>query len=126
MNFESLANELILDLFEYLSFCDLIHGFNSLNYRIDNILFDYFHIHGVDLRSISKREFNIICGHLSSISNKINSLSLSENDDTPGEIYQFYYYGFNLRQFVYLQRLSLYNIYSEDIIKRIVLDLSYL
>ncbi|CAF1394722.1 unnamed protein product [Rotaria sordida] len=126
MNFESLANELILDLFEYLSFCDLIHGFNSLNCRIDNILFDYFHIHGVDLRSISKREFNIICRHLSSISNKINSLSLSENDDTPGEIYQFYYNGFTLRQFVYLQRLSLYNIYSEDIIKRIVLDLSYL
>jgi hypothetical protein len=126
MNLESLANELFLDLFEYLSSDNLLHAFHGLNSRFDALLLDHFRTHGLDLRSISKHAFNRICRHLSLITNEITSLYLSEKDDTPGQIHEFYAYSFTLRQFIYLQSLSLYHLRSENAMNKILLDLSYL
>jgi hypothetical protein len=123
MNLESLANELFIDLFEYFSSDHLLHAFHGLNSHFDALLLDYFRIHGLDLRSISKHAFNTICRHLSLITNQITSLCLSENVDTPGQIDEFYAYGFTLRQFIHLQSLSLYHLHS---INKILLDLPYL
>jgi hypothetical protein len=126
MNLESLANELFIDLFEFLSSDHLIYVFHGLNSRFDLLLLNHFRTHGLDLRSISKHAFNRICRHLSLITNQITSLCLSEKDDTPGQIDEFYGYGFTLRQLINLQSLSLYHLRSQDAMNKILLDLSYL
>src|ERR1700722_3644762 len=114
MNLESLANELFIDLFEFLSSDHLLHAFHGLNSRFDSLLLGHFRTHGLDFRSISKHAFNTICRHLSSISNQITSLYLSEKDDTPGQIDEFYAHGLTLRQFTHLQSLSLYRLRSQN------------
>ena len=42
MALELLANELLFDLFDYMSDVDLFHSFNGLNNRFDNLLLDYY------------------------------------------------------------------------------------
>lgn len=73
-----------------------------------------------------KNNFIIIYRHLLFIANHIVSLHLSEKDDTPGQIDEFYAYGFTLRQFIDLQSLSLYYLRSLNSMNKILLDLSYL
>ncbi|CAF2565363.1 unnamed protein product [Rotaria sp. Silwood2] len=126
MNFESLANELLIDLFEYLSPVHLLHAFHGLNSRFDSLLLGHFRTHGLDFRSISKHHIYTICRHLSVISSQITSLYLSEKDDRPGQIDRFYYHGFTVRQFTHLQSLSLYHLHSQDTMNKILLDLPYL
>ncbi|CAF2746096.1 unnamed protein product [Rotaria sp. Silwood2] len=126
MNLESLANELLIDIFEFLSCAHLLHAFHGLNARFDSLLLDHFRTHGLDFRSILKHDFNVICRHLYVIANQITSLYLSEKDDTPGQIDQFYSRGLTLRQFTRLQSLSLYHLHSQDTMNKILLDLPYL
>lgn len=55
MNFELLANELLLDLFEYLDTNDLFHAFYNLNIRLNELLFTHCQLHGnLNFQSISK------------------------------------------------------------------------
>lgn len=123
MNLESLANELLIDLFKYLSTADCLHAFYGLNTRFNSLILDHFRSQGLDFRSISKHDFNIICRHLSVIANQIISLYLAENHDTPGQIRLFYSYGFTLRQFSHLQSLSLYNLHCQELMNKILVDL---
>ncbi|CAF3986983.1 unnamed protein product [Rotaria sordida] len=126
MNLESLANELLIDLFEFLSSVHLLNAFHDLNSRIDSLLLIHFRTHGLDFRSILKHDFLIICRHLSIVANQIHSLYLSEKDDTPGQIYQFYSYDFTLHHFTSLQSLLIYHLHSDDKMNKILLDLSHL
>ncbi|CAF3675001.1 unnamed protein product [Adineta steineri] len=57
---------------------------------------------------------------------RITSLCLSDDDDTPGKIDLFFSYGFLIRQFINLQSLFLCNIRSEQMMDKIMLDLPYL
>jgi hypothetical protein len=127
MNFESLANELLLDLFEYLSSVDLLRSFYKLNHRLNNLLFLHFQNFGLDFRSISQNDFNLICTqYLPNIVNHIKSLRLTNDDDTPQQIELFYSHGLTIRQFNSLQSLSICDLCSNELMNKILLELNHL
>ncbi|CAF5031067.1 unnamed protein product, partial [Rotaria sp. Silwood1] len=61
MNFESLANELLLYMFEFLSTHHLIDAFHGLNSRFNCLLFHHFTVIGIDFRSLHADKFVTIC-----------------------------------------------------------------
>ena len=126
---ENLANELLFDLFQYFDSIPLIHAFCGLNSRFNNLLSIHFQTHSLDFRSVSKHHFeNISREHILSIANQIVSLGLFNNDETPTVALYFSRY-FMLKQFNYLQSLSLCDINSPYILNRIIYqchDLLYL
>ena len=82
LNIESLANELLLDLFEYISSVDLLHAFYGLNNRFDKLLHDHLQTHSLDFRSTSKTNFRLICQqYLPTFANSIYSIYLSDDDN---------------------------------------------
>jgi hypothetical protein len=124
MSFESLSNELLLDLFEFLSTTHLIRAFHGLNLRFNSLIYDHLQIHGINFSSVSKRAFDIICEqHLPSLANRIRSLCLSNSDDAPEQIDQLFDSGFTLCHFTHLRSLSLKHIHSLYLMDDIMSDL---
>ena len=108
MRFELFANEIIIDLFEYLKPVHLLQTFHNLNICFNNLLFYYFQTHAFDFQSVSDIDFDIVCRqHLSSILDQIISLRLSDNDNIPYQIDRFLAHGFTFQQFSQLQKLTL-------------------
>jgi hypothetical protein len=127
MNFELLANELILDIFEYLNSIQLLRTFHGLNIRFNKLLYLHFQRFPLDFRSVSKHEFDIICQRiLPLITDQITSIHLSNDDDTPDQPNLFFSYGFHFQQFINLQSLSLYHIRSTNLINQIILNCPHL
>ncbi|CAF1448516.1 unnamed protein product [Rotaria sordida] len=130
MRLESLANEILLDLFEFINGVHLLRAFFDLNSRFNQLLVVHFQRYDMDFRSISKQYFNIICKqHLPLIMNRIVSLHLSNDDETPNLPNVFLSYGFTLDRFNHLQSLKLYYIRSIDLLNQIInqcLHLPYL
>ncbi|UJR19556.1 hypothetical protein I4U23_022686 [Adineta vaga] len=58
MLLESLANELLLDLFEFLDGIDLLRAFGGLNCRFETLLHRYVLDYHLDFRFVSKRDFD--------------------------------------------------------------------
>jgi hypothetical protein len=127
MNFESLPNELFLTLFEYLTVVDLFRAFVGLNTRFNTLLFEKFHKHRLDFRSISKRDFDFVCQrYLPSIVDQTSSIYLSDDDETPDQINCFLSYNWTFRQFTNLQSLSLYNLRSEIVMCKLLAECQHL
>jgi hypothetical protein len=127
MDLESLANELLLDLFEHLSSVHILQAFYDLNTRFNNLIFFHFQTHSLNFQSTSKYDFDLVCQkYLPSITDEILSLRLSGDDDTPQQIDLFFSYGLSLQQFSYLKSLTIYRIYSLNSLQRIINELSYL
>ncbi|CAF1062572.1 unnamed protein product [Rotaria sp. Silwood1] len=127
MNFERLVNKLLLDIFEYFKSIHLLQAFSNLNSRFNNLLIIHFRTHTLDLRSISKHEFDTLCQqNLPWIANHIIRLRLSDDDDTPNQINLFLSQSLTFRQFVQLKKLSLYHISSYGIIKKVLFQIRYL
>mgnify|MGYP001036894548 CR=1 FL=1 len=113
MYFELLANELILDLFEYLDGTNLLYCFSGLNSRLNHLLLFHFRSYHFDFRSISRRKFETICRYsIPLIFDRIQSLSLSNDDETPHLPDFFFSFGLTFNQFTYLKSLSFYSIES--------------
>ena len=120
-HFESLANELFLDIFDYFSSIELLHLFFNVNTRLNELLYHYFQSNALDFRSSTKRDFDFICRTiLSRLAPRITAIHLSNDDDTPDQVNRFVSYGFHFRQFSHLQSLSLYYIRSIDLTNRLL------
>jgi hypothetical protein len=127
MKLESLPNELLLDLFAFFNGVDLLRTFYRLNTRFDQIVLTHIRISSLDFHSVSKTDFDIICQqHLPSIVDRITSLCLSDDDETPEQTYYFLYYKLTLCQFTHLQSLSLSDIKSTTMMNRMMDDLCHL
>ncbi|CAF1265183.1 unnamed protein product [Adineta steineri] len=123
MNVETLANELLLDIFEYLPAVYLLRTFHNLNTRLNNLIFEHFQNYRLDFREATKQDFDIICQvNLPLITNYINLIDLSDNDETPQQIELFRSFGYHLNQFPNLHTLSLNHIRSSEIISEILLE----
>jgi len=117
---EYFANELLLDLFEYLSTVELLQEFDNLNIRFNNLLFR-------DFRSVSQYDWNLICRqYLPSIVDHVQSLRLSNDDDTPQQIDIFLQNSLTIRRFNRLQSLALCDICSNEIMNKMMLEWKYL
>ena len=87
MHFELLPNEIFLDLFDYLNDIDLLRAFHDRNERFNILLYNQYRQYTLKFNSISKSRFVTTCQqHLPCIADRIIELSLSDSDDTPGQI----------------------------------------
>ena len=127
MNFEVLPNEIILDLFEYISINDLFSGFFDLNARFSQLLCIQFQRFHLDLRLLSKTKFNHICTKfVPLIIDRIRSIHLSNDDNSPQAIEFFLSQNYQLRQFSQLQSISLTCINSLKILDQILAECFHL
>ena len=121
---ECLTNELFLDIFAYLNTSQIYHAFRGLNGRLDAVILEYFRTCRINFQSVSKVDFDIILqDHLATMVHQITSLGLSDSDDTPGQIDQFFASGFSLSRFANLRSLCLDNVRSQRLMNQIMLDL---
>jgi hypothetical protein len=127
MNLESLANELFFDVFDYLSVIHRLRAFFGLNVRINNLVLKYFRSHGIDFRSMSKDDFDIICQeYLPSISDPICALHLSDDGATPHQLLCFLSHKISFHQFTHLRSLTLHYKSSKSVENRILSELCHL
>jgi hypothetical protein len=127
MTFESLANETLLHLFEFLSTTDLIHAFHGLKTRLNSLLLDHFAVYGIDFRSMYSDDFVAICReYLPTLIDKVPSLYLPEKNGPSQRLNELDAHGFKLGQFVQLKSLSLSYLSYKQLINKIVLALPHL
>ena len=127
MQFECLANELLLDLFKYLDVIQLFRAFHGLNNRFDELLLTRLQVYNLDFRFVPKYDFENFCQqYLSSIINQITNLHLSDNEETPNLSKLFLSRGFTLNRFIHLKALSLYCIQSFDTFNELIIQCKYL
>ncbi|CAF3005098.1 unnamed protein product [Rotaria sp. Silwood2] len=107
MKFQELANELLLELFEFIDFVYLLRAFYSLNSHFNKLHYQIYHIY---FRFVSKCEFH----------------TLSNNDETSNSSELCLSYRFTLHQFYCFGYLSLDCIDSLGILNRIILKYRYL
>ena len=68
MNFESLSSEILFDIFDFLDDIHILHAFYNLNHHFNDILLAYFRVSPqLNLQSITKSNFDIVCQYLYSI-----------------------------------------------------------
>ncbi|CAF4129935.1 unnamed protein product, partial [Adineta steineri] len=119
---ESLANELLLDVFEYLDFLNIFRAFHGLNYRFNQLTFNERQVYHLDFRSISKYDFDIICRpYLSYIQDRIVSLDLSDDYRTPDLPQIFLSCGYRINQFINLKSLTI-SFYSFAVLKQTIFE----
>lgn len=111
--FETLANELILEIFEYLNIFDRYEGFYDLNQRLNSLLEYQNASLTIDFRSISKTQFNrFSTDHLPRLIDQVTCLHLSNDDATPNLPEIFFSLQIPIDSFVHLESLFLYGIQS--------------
>ena len=82
--FESLPNELFINLLEYFNVVHLLRSFACLNRRFDSLLFDYYRTYRLDFRSILDEDFdNFGKTYFPLVKSQIVYLRLSDDDETP-------------------------------------------
>ncbi|CAF4860482.1 unnamed protein product, partial [Rotaria magnacalcarata] len=130
MSLELLANELLLDIFEFLNVHNLFRAFHGLNTRIDQLLLIQLQKYYLDFRSIAKHDFEFFSQqHLTSINDRIISLHISEDIETPNLPELLLSHGYRISQLIHLKSLSIDSISSFDLLNQIILqchELSYL
>ena len=120
VRFETLANELIFDVFDYLDASSLIDAFFGLNIRLNHLVSEHLCHHPLNLQSISKNRFDRLCREvLPTIINQVLSLCLS-SDETPNLAELLLDRGFTLDRFVRLRSLMLTNINSINTLVQLI------
>jgi len=127
MNFEILPNEIILDLFDYLSLVHLYQSFFALNSRFNKLLCQQFQKFHLDFRLISKINFHRVCQNdVLPVIDRIIFLHLSNDDNTPQQIEHFLSNDYQLRQFTGLKSISLSCLGFQRTLDQIMIECSYL
>ena len=127
MDLESLANELLLDVFEYLPAVPLLRSFHRLNARLDNLIFIHFRTHRLDFRTASKHDFDSVCqANLPYLVSCVGSLGLSDGDGTPHQIDLFRLHDWRLHRFAHLHSLALDHIRSGEVISELLTECPHL
>lgn len=121
MKLEVLANELLLELFEYLNAVHLFHGFYGLNSRFQNLISTHCQTFKINFREIPINKLDEFCQqYLPLIIDRIKSLHLFNNIETLNLLKIVLTSNFSPDQFIHLQSLSLYEIHFIDKITHII------
>lgn len=92
MHFESLPNDLLVEIFEYFNAIEVLRIFHGLNNRLNDLIVVYLEIYSLDFRSLFKKDFDLIClKKLPLVSHQIKSIHLSDDDDTPEQPNLFFF-----------------------------------
>ena len=120
MNLECLANELLLDLFEYFDVINLFRAFTRLNHRFHHLLFIHLQRYYLDFRSISKFDFHLFTEqYLPLINDRVRSFRLSDDTETPHLPQMFLSSGYSINQFIHLKSLVIDHARSFDLLNQI-------
>lgn len=123
MRFEGLANEILLEIFEYLDVITLFRSFLQLNDRFNRIIFNEHRRLFLNFNSIKKCDFDEFCEeNLSLIINQITSLHLSNDIETPNLPQILFENGYPIHRFSGLCSLSMDFIQSFQFINEITLQ----
>ncbi|CAF0805286.1 unnamed protein product [Adineta steineri] len=100
MCLELLPNELLFNIFQYLSTPDVLRALFQLNRRFDKLVDKHVYTcKYIDLQTTSKFNFDLIWEqYLSPLADKITSLSLSNDVNTPDQVDQFYAHALSFNQ----------------------------
>lgn len=121
MQLECLPNEILLEIFDYLHALHLVHAFHQLNFRLNQLLTVSFNSYVLDFRSISKHDFDLLCRqHLPTIVDRVISVHLSADDETPTLPQAFLTTSLPLDRFRHLRALSLYAMESTDLLTEVL------
>ena len=103
---DQLPAELLHCLFTYFLTSEIIFSFSGASDYINVVLLSYIACRP-NFKSIKRSYFDLVCGQL--LPAQVVSLTLSDNDDTPGQS-QLFLSRFQIEQFTQLQSLALINI----------------
>jgi hypothetical protein len=91
------------------------------------LLYKQFRAYRCDFSCFSKLQFDMICQqHLPFITDRVLTLTLSNNEDTPGQINIFLSYQPSFRQFIHLKSLSICFVHSYETLIKIFHELHHL
>ena len=110
--------ELVHHLLNYFSAHEIFYTFHNVSSYIDAILLNYAD-YRINFKSISRRNFDLICQHI--IPAQVISLTLSDNEITPGLI-KLFLSRFQITQLTQLRSLTLVEIgpdYWENIVSEL-------
>ena len=97
MLFESLANKLILDIFQYLPAIRLVRAFHRLNSSLDDLLITNFRTHPFEFRAAAKGELKLVSRNdLPWLADHITYFHLSDNDENPQQVQLLLSHGWTL------------------------------
>ncbi|CAF1200872.1 unnamed protein product [Adineta steineri] len=118
MYFESLPNEILLYLFEYLYSTDILRAFFGLNTRIKSLIYKQYSFHSFNFSNKQKNEFNEICQyHIPHLINRIYALKINEH---------FFTYISSFDQFTQLRFLKVSRVPSPKTLTKIMEELPHL
>lgn len=121
MTLEILANELLLEIFEYLNTIHLLHAFHNLNLRFNTLISIHCRIYHFDYHGMSIDKLNEFFQEQLPLNiNRVKSLHLIDTIDTLNLSKIFFQSTFSPQKFDYLQSLSLYQIDSIDKLHEII------
>ncbi|CAF0822933.1 unnamed protein product [Rotaria sp. Silwood1] len=83
--FESLPNELFVDVFSYLSDVDAVYAFSRLNKRFQHLILNYCYT--FDFKSVNKTKFTYVIQQHDI--HRWQSLRLSDDNNAPGQVTYF-------------------------------------
>ena len=106
---DNLPVELIHHLLGYFSAHEIFHSLINVTSYIDAILITYGN-YRVNFKAITRQHFDLVCRYL--IPDQVISLTLSNNEDTPG-LTDLFLSRFQIHQFTRLQALTLNEIGAE-------------
>ena len=123
MGLESLANELLHDIFEYLTTKEILRAFHNLNRRFNTLLTVAFKTLGFDFRLLSKRDVNVICQtYLPSTIDRTQSLRLIDTNSDQSQRYLIPFHNIALPRFRSLQSLSFFKLRRTDLFEKIMIE----
>lgn len=115
MNFESIPNEVLLELFDYFDDVELLRSFDSLNSRFNDLLYNQWRFHRLNFKSVIRHTFEMICRrHLPLIAERLIALSLSAGKENPHQIRYFCSLFPSFSPLTQLRSLTIFNIHSSE------------
>ncbi|UJR11210.1 hypothetical protein I4U23_015391 [Adineta vaga] len=111
--FDRFPNELLYEVFEYLTIYDILYAFQGINKRINKLLNNYDK-YNLNFQSWPKSKFDFVRQSISP--EQIQSLILSDTNDTVRQIHLFFR-SFYIRRCINLKLLTLNEISELDWIK---------
>ncbi|CAF1952868.1 unnamed protein product [Rotaria magnacalcarata] len=104
--FESIPNEIFVEILSYITSIDAVIALSNLNWRFQKLLIEFCHT--FDFTSISKKKFDAIFQYQNT--NRWHSLKLSDAKHTPGQVSYFFENHALANKFSQLRSLSIVNI----------------
>ena len=119
--FESLPDEILLYMFDYIDDTRLFRAFFGLNNRFNSLFFSVGRVYRLDFESISRHDFaRIFEEYISVVPDRISSIRLSNSDETPGLIEDFLRRRLPLHLFTNLRSLTFTGVSSDQLFQEII------